>query len=464
MPLRRGTAGTLSGLMKTIVEPLEGNKVKLSIEVDEAEFDQAIDAAFRKIAREIRIPGFRPGKAPRRVLEARIGLGPAREQALRDAIPEYLAVAVRTNDIDIIAPPKVDITAGAEEGAVAFDAEVEVRPEISIAGYGGLRVEIPRPTPTDEEIEAQLDRMRRQFGELVDVDRPAVRGDTVSIDLWGGREDAALPGLDVEDWSYEVGSGSVVEELDEQLIGATDGDLIVFTAPHPVEAQDPIDFRVTVKKVRELVLPPANDQWAKEASDFETIDELRADLIGRMTVVRAVQARMALTEKTAESLAGLVEDDVPEPLVAEEMRARINDLAERVRAQGLTLEQYLAVNGSSPAELGDQLKTNSTTAVKVDLALRAVAHAEEITISDEEIEAEFVRLAERSREKVQKVRQAYERNDAVGGLRAELRKRKALNWLTEHVEIVDPNGAPIDRTELSPPQVQDAESSEEDGQ
>ncbi len=450
--------------MKTTVEPLEGNKVKLSVEVDEAEFDKAIDAAFRKISREVRIPGFRPGKAPRRVLEARIGLDYAREQALRDAIPEYLATAVRTNDIDIIAPPKVDITAGAEDGPIAFDAEVEVRPEISIAGYGGLRVEIPRPAPSDEEVDAQIDRMRRQFGELTDVERPAVRGDSVSIDLWGGRDDVALPGLELEDWSYEVGSGSVVDELDENLIGATEGDVLSFAAPHPVEGQDPIDFEVTVKKVRELVLPVANDEWAKEASDFETLDELRADLVRRMTVVRAVQARMALTEKTAEALAGLVEDDVPEPLVTEEMRARINDLAARVQAQGLTLEQYLAANGSSPAEFGDELRHNAATAVKVDLALRAVANTENIEATDDDVEAEFARLAERAREKVNKVRQAYERNDAVAGLRAELRKRKALEWLTEHVEIVDPNGTPIDRAELSPSPVDSVDESEEDGQ
>jgi len=436
--------------MKTTVEPLEGNKVKLSVEVDEAEFDKAIDAAFRKIAREVRIPGFRPGKAPRRILEARIGIDYAREQALRDAIPEYLAEAVRTNDIDIIAPPKVDITAGAEEGPVAFDAEVEVRPEVSVPGYGGLRVEIPRPMPTDDEIDAQVDRLRRNFAELVDVERPAAHGDSVSIDLWGGREGDALPGLDVEDWLYEVGSGGVVPELDEHLTGAGVGDEVAFSAPHPVEGQDPIDFRVTVKQVRELVLPELTDEWAKEASDVESVEALRGDLVRRLTIVRAMQAQMALTEKTADALAGLVDEEPPEPLVQDEMRARLNDLAARVQAQGMSLEQYVAMNGQSPAEFAEELKVTAASSVKVDLALRAVATAEGLTVSDEDLEVEYGRIAERAGEKVAKVRQAYERNDAVAGLRAELRKKLALEWLTEHVEIVDPDGNPIDRAALMP--------------
>jgi trigger factor len=436
--------------MKTTVEPLEGNKVKLSVEVDEAEFDKAIDAAFRKIARDVRVPGFRPGKTPRRILEARIGSEYAREQALRDAIPEYLAAAVLENDIDLIATPQVDLTAGAEDGPVAFDATVEVRPEVTVPGYGSLRVELMRPTPTDEEVDAQIDRLRKSFGELADVERPAVNGDNVSIDLWGGRGDDALPGLNVEDWSYEVGSGGVVAELDQELIGSEPGDVLEFSADHPVEGQEPIEFRVKVKQVRELVLPELTDDWAKEASDFETVDALRADITRRMTIVRAMQARMALAERTAEAAGELVVDEVPDPLVNEEMRGRLNDLGVRLQNQGATLEQYLAMSGQSPAEFSEELKVLATNAVKVDLALRAVAVAENIEADDDDLDAEYARIAERAKEKITNVRKAYERNDAVAGLRAEIRKRKALEWLTEHVEIVDPEGRAIDLAELTP--------------
>ncbi len=171
--------------MRSTVEPLEGNKVKVSVEVDEGEFDKAVDAAFRKIAREVRIPGFRPGKAPRKVLEARFGPDAARDQALRDSLPDFYVDAVKEHDVDAIAPPDIEITAGQEEGPVAFDAVVEVRPRIEVPGYGGLRVEIPSPEATDEEIDAQVDRLREQFAELAEVDRPAADGDVVTIGIHG---------------------------------------------------------------------------------------------------------------------------------------------------------------------------------------------------------------------------------------------------------------------------------------
>src|SRR5579875_3460612 len=163
--------------MKAAVEALEGNKVKLSVEVDAAEFEAAVDAAFRRIAREVRIPGFRPGKAPRRILEARLGKETGRNEALRDALPGYYSEAVRQHEVDVVAPPEIDIKGGEESGPVTFDAVVEVRPHISLPGYNGLRVEIPSPVASDEDIDSQIDRLRGNFGELVVVDRPAKTGD-----------------------------------------------------------------------------------------------------------------------------------------------------------------------------------------------------------------------------------------------------------------------------------------------
>ncbi|MEY2570409.1 MAG: trigger factor, partial [Acidimicrobiaceae bacterium] len=163
--------------MKAIVEPLDGNKVKLSVEVDEAEFEKDLDAAFRAIAQEVRLPGFRPGKAPRRLLEAKLGKDVGREEAIRTALPSYYARAVRDNEVDVIAPPEIEITEGKDEGPILFDAVVEVRPQVTVGGYGSLRVELPRPEASDEEIDAQVERLRQQFGELQTVERPAIDGD-----------------------------------------------------------------------------------------------------------------------------------------------------------------------------------------------------------------------------------------------------------------------------------------------
>ena len=238
--------------MKSTLEPLEGNKVKLSVNVDEAEFDKDIDAAFRKIAREVRLPGFRAGKAPRRVLEARIGVAPAREQALRDSIPQYLAKAVREHDVDLIASPEVEITTGEEEGPVGFDATCEVRPEITVPGYDGLRVELPAPAATDEEIEEAVQAQLRRHGQLTDVERPAARGDSVTLDLVATRDGEEVAGLNTEDWTYEVGQGWIADDFDEQVIGASAGDELTFTAT-PKGTEEPADFTVTVGAVQELV-------------------------------------------------------------------------------------------------------------------------------------------------------------------------------------------------------------------
>jgi len=436
--------------VKSAVESLEDNKVKVSVEVDETEFDKAMDAAFRRIAREVRIPGFRPGKAPRRILEARIGSSAAREEALREALPEYYAQAVRENDVDVIAPPEIDITAGREEGPVAFDAVVEVRPKVSVPGYGGLRVEVPNPRPTDEEIDAQIERMRAQFAELELVDRPAIDTDQVTIDVVGSRDGEALPGLDATDYLYEVGSASIVAELDDHLRGAKVGDILQFSARHPDPDEEPIDFRVLVKQVQQRVLPDLDDEWANEASEFETLDALRGDLVRRLTLIRAMQSQMALRERAATALGELVDDEVPEALVEDEMRTRLQDLGLRLQAQGISIEQYLAATGRSQPEFVEELRANAREAAKVDLALRAVADAEVIEATDEEIDAEIERLAERTKQKPNQVRKAIERNGQIPELRSDLRKRKALEWIVEHVEVVDPEGHTIDRADLMP--------------
>jgi trigger factor len=209
--------------VKSSVEPLEGNRVKISVNIDESEFDRDIDQAFRKIAREVRLPGFRNGKAPRRVLEARIGIAPAREQALRDAIPVYLAKAVRDHEVDLIATPEVEITEGEETGPVAFDATLEVRPEISVPGYGGLRVELPSPEATDDEVDEAVAAELRRHGQLDDAGRPSAAGDYITVDISATRDGEEVAGLNTEDWSYEVGQGWIADGFDEQVTGVLPG-------------------------------------------------------------------------------------------------------------------------------------------------------------------------------------------------------------------------------------------------
>ncbi len=449
--------------MKTTVEPLEGNKVKLSITVDEEELETAIDAAFKKIAREVRIPGFRPGKAPRRVLEARIGTEAARQQAISDAVPDYYAQAVREHDVDVIASPEIDLTDGVESGAVAFDAVVEVRPRVVVPGYEGLRVVLPSPEATDEDVDEQIERLRIQHGELEAVDRPAVDDDFVTIDIAGSQAGEPIEGLTADDYLYQVGSAAVVPELDEQLHGSRPGAILQFEAQHPADPEgDPIELRVLVKDVQARRLPDLDDAFAATASEMETLEELRSDLRERLGRIRRSQAQMALRERVAEGLAELVDDEIPEALIASELQDRINDIALRLQAQGLTIDQWLAGTGRDQGQFVAELRDAATLSARVDLALRAVAEAEGIEVDDQDLEDEYAEVAARLELDVEQVRERFERAEQTQAVRSDLRKRKALEWLVEHAELVDQEGQPIDRASL---QVEDdPDPAEADGE
>jgi trigger factor len=446
--------------METVVEPLEGNKIKLSITIDEQEFEKALDATYRKFAREVRVPGFRPGKAPRRILEARLGKETARAEAIRGSLAEYYNEAIRERDLDTIAPPTIDITAGEHEGPVSFDAIVEVRPKIALAGYGGLRVTIPSPELTDDEVQDRLDRLRTNFGELVPVGRPARDGDHVTIDLKVTRPGETSPdgGTTSEDILYEVGSGNFGPQLDEHLRGAAVGDIFKFVAdlamPGAEPSADPmtssrqLNYDVLVKDVKEMVLPDVTDEWASEASEFETVAELVADIEKRLTVVKRAQAQAALRSQAIEAVAELVQEDPPEALVNEEITHRAHELENALRQQGLNVGQYLTATGRSEQQLLEELRTQAVQAVKADLALRAVADLENLEVTDADVDDEIVRLADRFDAGLDQVRQQLESTEQMAAVRSDVRRGKAIEWLVDHIEAVDPQGLLIDRALL----------------
>ncbi len=419
--------------------------VKVSVTIDEAEFDRDIDTAFRNIAKEVKLPGFRQGKVPRKVLEARIGLATARVQALRDAVPLYLATAVREHDIDLIATPNIEFTGGQESGPVSFEAMCEVRPEVTVPGYGGLRVELSSPSATEADIDQAVEAELRRQGSLVDADRAVQSGDQVTISLAGTRDGEPVAGLNTEDWLYQIGNGWVAEGFDGELIGARAGDELTFTAT-PNGTSEPADFVVIISKVHETVLPELTDDWVSEnLGEFDTVDEWRASLAERIGAGKLIQTRNQFIERATSALAELVDIEPPESMVQADLQGRVQNTVQQFKAQGITIEQWLQVTGQDSATFVESLKVQSQKAVKVDLALRAVGVAEGIDVTDDDIGVEYARIAVQSRQKAAEVRKAYERNDAITDLIAQIRKTKALDWLVEHIEIVDPEGNPIDR-------------------
>lgn len=431
--------------MKSSVEPLEGNKVKLYIEVDEAEFEKDIEQAFRSIAREVKLPGFRNGKAPRRVLEARIGLEPAREQALRDAIPQYLGKAVREHDVDLIATPEVEITGGQDDGLVEFEAECEIRPEITVPGYAGLKIELESPEPTDDEIAEARDEELKQGGSLADVDRPAEAGDFLTLDLAATRDGEEVMGLNTEDWSYELGQGWVADDFDEHVTGASVGDVITFTTT-PKGTEEPADLTVTVKAVQALELPEATDEWvAENTGEFDTVAEWEASIRERIAERKLQGVRQTIGYKLNEALVELVDVEAPESMVRSEMQNQAEQMVRQLQQQGIDFQAWMSATGQDPQQFIESTRPQAEQAVKADLALRAVATAEAIEVDDHEIEMEYSRMAMQYGQKAKEIRKAYERNDAVPELMSQIRKSKAMDWLLHHVEMVGADGEPLDR-------------------
>src|SRR5580704_17141883 len=236
--------------MRATTEPLEGNLVRLSVEIDEPEFDRALVGVVKTLASQVRVPGFRPGKVPRKVLEARMGgAGALRAEALRESLPDFYARAVVDSEIDPIASPEIDITADEESGAVSFDAVVQVRPVVSIPGYDGSQVTLPGLRVSEEDIDGQVNRLRENDAELESVGRPAVDGDLVTIDLHGNDAGGAEV-VGVDDYLYKVGAGTVVPELDVELRGSKAGAILAFEAPNPNDTDQRVSFRVLLKEVK----------------------------------------------------------------------------------------------------------------------------------------------------------------------------------------------------------------------
>jgi trigger factor len=432
--------------MRASSEIIEDGKVRLSVDVDQNEVDVALAQAISAIAQQVRIPGFRPGKVPRQVLEARMGGTEAlRAEALREVIPNLYAEALSVEFLEPISNPDIDITSGETEGPLSFAAVIEVRPSVQIPGHEGLTVTLPSPVASDEEIDQQINRLRETDAELVDVTRAAANGDLVTIDLHATTEDGTEI-LGSDDVVYEVGSGRVVPALDEQLVGSEAGRSVTFDAPTPSDETKALHFSLAVKEVKEKKLPALTDEWVKENSEFETIADLRSDLKKRISQVKLAQAQMGFRDAALGALAGLVaEENMPEALIEEEVRQRAHDLQHRLAESKIDLGSFLAATGRSEADLLAELRNEAARSVVVDLALRALVDAQGLLPTEEELNTEIAEMAVRMQMALDEVTERLVTGGRMGVLRSEVAKTKAIAWLLENVSPVDENGAPIDR-------------------
>ena len=418
------------------VEKKEKSTVELVIEVGAEEFEAAVQKVYLKQRGKIAIPGFRKGHAPRKIIEAMYGTGVFYEDAINDVYPGAYAQAVEQEKLDAVAWPSVEVVSVGKEG-LTFKAVVTVRPEVKLGQYKELTAEKPAVTVTDEDIEGELKPYINRATRMVTVDRPAENGDTVVIDFEGFMDGKPFDGGKGEGHSLELGSNSFIPGFEDQLVGAKAGDEkdVNVSFPEDYHAQElagkPALFKVKVHEVKEKQLPTLDDEFAKDVSEFDTLDAFKKDLADKLTKRREEQAERTFQAAVMEQVMNNMEVDIPDAMVEFEADNMVNDMAQRIQSQGIPFDQYLSMMGMNMNMMHEQAKAAAMERVRRDLALGAVVDAEQIAISDEEVEEEYKRLAEEYHMELDKVKQAVEAEN----IRKELSVKKAEQLIYDSAKV-----------------------------
>lgn len=383
----------------TNVEKKEKSTVELTIQVEAQEFEDAVQKAYLKNRAHISVPGFRKGKAPRKIIEGMYGSGVFYEDAINEIYPEAYSQAVEQEKLDVVAWPQVEIQEVGKDG-FTFKAKVTVRPEVKLGEYKGLTAEREEVTVTDEDLDNELKPYINRATRAVTVEREAKLGDTVVIDFEGFKDDVAFEGGKAEGFSLELGSGTFIPGFEDQLVGTKAGDEkdLNVTFPEDYQAEElagaPVVFKVKVHEVKEKQLPTVDDEFAKDVSEFETLADLKKDLGDKLKARREDAAQHAFENALIEQVVENMEVEIPEAMVDAEAEKLVNNYAQRVTSQGIPFDQYLAMMGMTMEQMKEQAKESALKQVQSDLALGAIVDAEKIEVTDEEVEAEIKRLAE----------------------------------------------------------------------
>lgn len=387
--------------MSLQVEKLEGNMAKLTIEASAEEFEQAIEKAYQKNKNKLSIPGFRKGKVPRKMIEQMYGKEIFYEDAANIVIPSVYAKAVDECTEEIVSQPTVDIVQAEAGKPFIFTAEVALKPEVTLGMYKGVEVEKTDVAVTDEEVDAAIDRERENNARTISVEDRAVRdGDMTIIDYEGFVDGESFEGGKDEDYPLTIGSGTFIPGFEEQLIGAElDKEVEVnVTFPEDYQASElagkPAVFKCIVKEIREKELPELDDEFASEVSEFDTLAEYREDVKKNLTERKEAEAKAAKEEKVVEAIIADAKMDIPEAMLATQQRSMADDFAQRIRMQGITIDQYFQFTGLTREAFLEQLKPQAEERIKSRLVLEAVAKAENLEASDEEYTAEIKKMAE----------------------------------------------------------------------
>jgi len=438
--------------VKSAVETLGPTRAKLTVEVPFEELQPSLDSAYRAIAQQINVPGFRRGKVPPMVIDRQVGRGAVLEQAINEVVPQKYVEAMQSHDLQPLAQPEIEVTRMDDHETIEFTAEVDVRPEITLPEWKGLEAEVADTEVSDDDVDEQVAALRERFGTLVDVDRPAADGDFVTIDLVATQDGQPVEGAEVSGMSYRVGRGGMLEGLDEALAGMSAGEEKTFSSQlvgGDLVGED-VQVQVRVAQVQEQQLPEYDDEFAQLASEFDTVDELTDDVRSRLANGKRLEQAAAARDAVLEKLLELVEVPLPDTMVADELTERRSTIEQQLAYAGMTLDKYLEDEGQTQEEFEADLERRVRDAVAAQFVLEEIAQQLEIGVDQQELTEHMMRRAQQSGQDPQEFANHMFEHNHIPDLVSEIRRGKALAEIVENATVTDASGHAVDLKNLRP--------------
>ncbi|UNO42004.1 trigger factor [Streptomyces sp. MST-110588] len=433
--------------MKSAVETLNPTRVRLTVEVPFEELKPSLDAAYKKINQQVTVKGFRQGKVPARVIDQRFGRGAVLEEAVNDALPKFYTEAVNEGELNVLGQPEVDITELKDGELLAFTAEVDIRPALEIPDYSGIQVEVDAVEVSDEDVEKSVEQLRERFASTSPVERAAEEGDVVTIDLEAKVEGKVLEDGVAKGVSYTIGSGELLDGIDEAVKGLEAGGSATFTSELKggSAAGKEAEVKVDVTAVAARELPALDDDFAQLASEFDTLEELKADSRKRLERMKKYDQATQAQEKVLDELIKLVEVPMPEKLLADEIETRKHNLVNHQLAQmGLDLAKYLEIQGKTEEEFDAETKEQAEKGIRTQFILDELVSKEKLNVSQEELTEHLMRRAQSSGMSPDQFAQAVVEGGQVPMLVGEVARGKALAVVVEAATVKDTNGEVVD--------------------
>ena len=439
--------------MKSTVEKLSPTRVRINVEVPFAEWEGDFDRALKEMAKQVRLPGFRPGKVPVKLLEARIDKEAMLDQVVSDAVPSRYSEAVTSSDVRPLGQPEIEITKKEYGEDLAFTAEVDIRPEITLPDLKALKITVDPIEVTDEDVDKELQSLRARFGTLTGVERPAQNGDFVSIDLSATVDGKEVPEAATEGLSHEVGSGQLIEGLDDAIVGLSEGETRVFTTTLVAgeHAGQEAQLTVTVKSVKERELPEPDDEFAQLASEFDTIDELKDSLTEQVRRVKRVAQAEQIRDKALETLLEQVEVPLPEAIVAAQVENTMHNAIHGLDHDEERFAEALAEQGSSREEFDADNRSNAERAVKTQLLMDAVADELDVQVGQNDLTERLVLMSRQYGLEPQQLLSYLQENNQLPVMFADVRRGLTVAAVVHGATVTDTDGNVIETTEFFGP-------------